>query len=72
MPPTREKGLRIDAVLSNYTQPNTGAAIPGILAKGTYKGKDFPSALDEGGTAPLRKSKSANIADQLTLLDFLF
>lgn len=26
-------------VIGNYTQPNTGVAVPGILAPGTYNGK---------------------------------
>jgi hypothetical protein len=26
------------AVIGNYTQPNVGIAVPGILANGTYKG----------------------------------
>ena len=28
------------AVIGNYTQPNVGIAVPGILAKGTYNGVD--------------------------------
>ena len=28
------------AVIGNYTQPNVGVAVPGILAKGTYNGTE--------------------------------
>ena len=42
------------AVIGNYTQPNVGVAVPGILAPGVYNGEQINLRLKRDGFADKR------------------
>lgn len=53
-------------VIGNYTQPNTGVAVPGILAPGTYGGEQVNLLPYFNGCL-----ESTNVNDRPTSVNFL-